>query len=400
MSRSSRTAYRPAAARVAIRWVVVVVVVAHGLFHLLGAAKGLGWADVAQLQQPISTAMGWAWLGAGALVLLGGILLALRNRWWWAVGALAVVASQAMVFTSWSDAKAGTVANVVLLAAVVYGYVSLGPTSFRAKYHRRVKSALGDLPIAVVSEAVVTEADLSVLPALVAAYVRRSGAVGQPRIANFRARMHGWIRGGVDKPWMEFTGEQVNTYGTDLTRLFFMDASMLGLPVDVLHTYVVPSATMRVRAASLVPMVNTSGDDLDRAETVTLFNDLSVLAPAALVDARVTWQPVDDHHVRGAFTNGTHTVSAEFVFNDDHELVDFVSEDRLRASADGTSFTRQRWSTPVWDYRTFDSRRVCSRGEARWHAPAPEGEFAYLEFSLDNLIYNVHSAPRRGENGP
>jgi hypothetical protein len=193
---------------------------------------------------------------------------------------------------------------------------------------------------------------------------------------------------------MRFTGEQVNTYGNDLTRLFFLDATMSGVPVDVLHAYVDSSATMRVKAASLIPMVNASGTDMDRGETVTLFNDLCVLAPAALVEARVTWQPLDDHHARGAFTNGAHTVSAELAFNDDHELVDFVSEDRLRSSPDGTTLTRQRWSTPVSDCRTFDSRRVSSHGEARWHAPAPEGEFCYLELDLDlDLTYNLRSAP-------
>jgi hypothetical protein len=375
-----------------------VVVVVHGLLHLLGAAKGLGWAEVTQLRQPISTALGWAWLTAGALVVLTGILLALRRRWWWAVGAVAVVASQTMLFTAWSDAKAGTMANLLLLlGAVVHGFAALGPTSYRAEYHRRVRSALGDLPTKMPSEAgVVTDVDLAHLPAPVAAYVRQSGAVGQPRITNFHARIHGRIRGGPDKPWMRFTGEQVNTYGTDLTRLFFLDATMFGVPVDVLHTYLGASATMRVKAASLVPLVNATGSDMDRAETVTLFNDLCVLAPAALVDARVTWYPVDDHHARGAFTNGAHTVSAELAFDDDHELVDFVSEDRLRASPDGTTFTRQRWSTPVSDCRTFDSRRVSSRGEARWHAPDPEGEFCYLEFNLDNLTYNVCSAPRTG----
>ena len=339
-------------------------------------------------------ARGWAWLAAGALVLLVGILLSLRSRWWWAVGALAVVASQAVIVTSWSDARAGTVANVIVLGAVVHGYASLGPTSCRAEYHRRVKAALGSLPTSPVSEAVVNEADLAGLPELVAAYIRRSGAVGQPRITNFRARIHGRIRAGADKPWMGFTGEQVNTYGTNITRLFFLDATMFGLPVDVLHIFVGPSATMRVKAASLVPLVNASGTEMVRAETVTLFNDLCVLAPAALIDARVRWQSVDDHHVRGAFTNGMHTVSAELAFNDDHELVDFVSEDRLRASADGTTFTRQKWSTPLSDYRSLDTRRVSSRGEARWHAPEPEGEFAYLEFKLAELVYNVDSAPR------
>ncbi len=41
-----------------LHWMVVVVVVAHGLIHLLAAAKGFGWADVSQLTAPISPAMG------------------------------------------------------------------------------------------------------------------------------------------------------------------------------------------------------------------------------------------------------------------------------------------------------------------------------------------------------
>lgn len=393
MSRSAGTAGVRATPRVIARGVLVAMVLAHGILHLLGAAKGLDWADASPLQEPISTADGWAWLAAGALVLLVGFLLALRSRWWWAVGAVAVVASQSMLFTSWSDAKAGTGANAILLGAVVYGYSSLGPTSLRAQYHRQAESALGDLPLTRTAEAVVTEADLAALPGPVADYVRHSGAVGRPRTASFRARIHGRIRGGATKPWMDFAGEQVNTYGTHLARHFYLDATMFGLPVDVLHSYVGASATMRVKLASLVPIVDASGADLDRAETVTLFNDLCILAPAALVDACVVWQAVDDHHARGEFTNGPHTVSADLTFNDNHELVDFTSQDRLRASADGTTFIRQGWSTPVWDTRTFDARRVSCYGEAHWHAPDPEGEFSYLEFTVDDLTYNVHPAP-------
>ena len=136
-------------------------------------------------------------------------------------------------------------------------------------------------------------------------------------------------------------------------------------------------------------MVNAAGPEMDTGETVTLFDNLCVLAPAALVNARVTWQAVGRHRVRGAFTNGTHTVTAELVFDDDHELVDFVSDDRLRASRDGTRFTRQRWSTPARDYRTVGSRRVITYGEAHWHAPDPEGEFAYLELYVDEITYNA-----------
>jgi hypothetical protein len=351
--------------RARMRWVVVVVVVLHGLIHLLGAAKGLGWADVTQLAEPIRPAVGVAWLAAALLVVAASVLLIIASRWWWVVGAVAVVVSQAVIFTSWGDAKAGTLANVVLLVAFIHGYASQGPTSYRAEYRRRAATALTEPMLT----GAVTEADLTHLPEPVAAYLRRSGAVGQPRVTSFHARVHGRIRGGASKPWMSFTGEQVNTYGSEPSRFFFIDATMFGLPVDVFHDFVGGSARMRVKVFSLVPMVNATGPQMDRGETVTLFNDLCVLAPAALVDAPVSWQYVDDRHVRGTFTNGAQTVTADLAFNDDCELVGFVSDDRLRASENGRSFTPQRWSTPLTGYRTIGSRRIASNGRATGTRP-------------------------------
>ncbi len=102
------------------RWVVIALVVLHGLIHFLGAAKGFGWANVSQLKKPISPALGVCWFVSGSLVVIAGVLLAGGVGWWWVVGATAAVASQAVIFTSWDDAKMGSIVNVVLLAAAIY----------------------------------------------------------------------------------------------------------------------------------------------------------------------------------------------------------------------------------------------------------------------------------------
>jgi len=371
------------AVRSGARRTVGFVVVAHGFIHLLGAAKGLGWAEVNQLAEPISAGWGAAWLVAAVATIATGLLLLARVRWWWMVGAVAVVTSQAVILTSWADAQAGTVANVVLLGAVVHGWASQGPRSARSEYRRRAGEALS-VPTSTVR---VTEVDLAHLPASVAAYIRQTGALGQPRVQTLRAQFHGRIRGGPKKPWMTFTGEQVNTFGSQPSRLFLMDAELLGLPVEVLHAFRAGTATMRVRALSLFKMVDASGPEMDRAETVTLFNDLCILAPGALVDAPVTWHVVNDHRVRATYTYGTNTIAAELTFNEDHELVDFWSDDRTALSTDGKTFTPQRWSTPISGYRKLSSWRLGTNGEGHWHAP--EGEFAYLEYRLDDITYNA-----------
>jgi hypothetical protein len=371
--------------RATIWALMVVIVTIHGLIHLVGTAKGLGWAAVAELTIPVSPAMGAAWLAVAALVVAAGAAMALRARWWWIVAAVAALASQAVIVTAWSDAAAGTAANAVLLIAAGYGYASRGPRSYRAEYHRRVATALAQ-PL---GQRVVTDMDLDGLPEPVAAYIRQSGAVGQPRITSFRARLHGRIRDAEDKPWMRFTAEQVNTYGPEPTRLFFMDMDApAGMPVDVLHAFVGAHATMRAKACSVVTVVDVAGVGMDRAETVTLLNDLCIFAPAALIDAPITWQRLDGNRARAAYTKGEHTVTAELVFNDDHELVDFVSDDR-GATPDGKAFARRRWSTPLRDYRIMGAYRIPTGGEARWHAAGQEGEYAYIEFRVDDIAFNV-----------
>lgn len=191
---------------------------------------------------------------------------------------------------------------------------------------------------------------------------------------------------------MPFTGEQVNTCGDETTRTFFMDATKFGLPIDVLHVYADAAASMCVKICSLFTMVDADGPVMDRGETVTVFNDMCVLAPAALVDAPIVWDDIDNHHAVGTYTNGAQTVRAELIFNERHELVDFVSDDRSRASADGKQFTSQQWSTPIAGYRNIGTCRIGTQGEGRWGPAASDGAFVYLEYHLDRIVDNETSA--------
>lgn len=93
-------------------------------------------------------------------------------------------------------------------------------------------------------------------------------------------------------------------------------------------------------------------------------------------------------------------VSAELTFDANFDLVDFVSEDRLRASTDGKSFARQEWSTPLAEHRDANGRRVLVMGEGRWQAPQPEGLFTYVEFAIDDIAYNVDDLDGKFEASP
>ena len=359
-----------------------VLLVVHGLIHLLGTAKAFGWADLPQLTQPISVTVGALWLLAALLFLTTAASLFVWPRMWWTVGACAVVVSTLLIVPSWTDAKVGALANAVVLVGVALGFLSQGPYSLRAEYERDIE---GHVPAAA-STAPVTDADLAHLPAPVQRYLRLAGVVGKARVRNFRVGMHGRIRNGRQGRWMPFAAEQYNVVGP-AARLFYLDASMFTIPAQGYHRYVGSSASMRVKAAAMVPVVSAAGSEMTRGETVTMLNDMCMMAPATLIEPAITWEAVDACTARACFTNAGHAIRAELSFNEAGELTNFVSDDRFQASADGTTMRRVRWSTPVRGYRTYGAMRLPSGGEGRWLEA--EGEYAYIDVTIDEVQYNV-----------
>jgi len=328
-----------------VRIAVAVLFVLHGLIHLFGFAKAFGYAELPELSRTVSQPVGVLWLMAALLCLAAAAAQVLAPRWWWAVGALAVSVSQAVIVT-WSDAMVGTIANLLLLVAVLFGCASRGPLSLRAEYEHHLEHAWPRS-----AEQHVTDAEP--LPDPVQRYLRRADVVGRPRVNDFRATWTGRIRSGPSSEWMTFTADQLNILDTP-RRFFLMNARMKGLPVDVLHAFDDSGASMRVRLLSVWPMVDAHGAELTHAKTVTFFNDMCVVAPGALVCADVTWQPVDGHCAVGRFTLGINTITAELRFD-------------------------------------VGPARVPTTAETRWHPDS--GAWTYGEFALTSLAYNV--APRQ-----
>jgi hypothetical protein len=369
--------------RVAVRVAFGIVLGVHALIHLMGFLKAFDLARLAQLTVPIPRAMGIAWLLAAVLLLAATFSLLAAPRGFWLLAACGVTVSQIVIVASWRDARFGSVLNGVTLAWIIYGAVSWGPFGLRAEYEERTSRGIASLAR---TPPLVTEEELAPLPGSVQRYLRYVGVLGQPHVGAFCARFSGRIRSGPTAPWMSFVGEQHN-FMAPRTRLFWMQATMKGLPVDALHAYDVDGARMRVKLLSLFSVVDQGGRAFTKAETVTLLNDMCIMAPATLVDAPIQWKELDARSVEATFTNGAHTVRAVLIFDDAGPLVNFWSDDRPSLAPDGVTFLPQRWSTPIGDYRSRGAVRLASRGEARY--AAPDGEYTYIEFDDLDVSYDV-----------
>jgi hypothetical protein len=361
-----------------MRYFLFFVLLLHGLIHLLGFAKAFSLAPVEQLQLPISKSSGLLWLIASLLLVLTAILQFRDSSSWplWAFGA--IVISQFLILLSWQDAKWGTIANLIILGAAVVVYSG---NRFEKSFLQDVREQLSQ---ATSPSELLTIADVAHLPTPVQRYLEYAGTIGQPKVHNMVVTFQGRMR-SKDQDWFHFTSQQFNDFSNP-ARLFFMKANVKGLPTYGYHAYRNQQASMRIKILSLVPVVDLGTEELFRTETVTFFNDMCLLAPAALIDPRIQWEPIDSASCRAIFTNQETSITATLHFDEEGKLINFKSSDRKEINVD----EYLPFSTPVSSYQSFgatDQFRLIGDGQAVWHYP--DGAFAYGEFHTVEVRYNV-----------
>lgn len=258
-------------------------------------------------------------------------------------------------------------------------FISIG---LRRRYHKEVRQQTR--LIARVQPDLLTEADIVQLPELVRNYIRKSGAIDRPKVKSFKVELAGRMRKKSDGLWMPFHSEQHNFMATT-SRLFFMDAIMKHLPVAGYHYFRNGVAYMDIRLLSLFRVQYAAGDVLNKAEQVTFFNDMCCLAPATLIDPRITWTEVSKSCVKATFTNRTIRVSAHLYLNEYHELIDFVSDDRGALTDDG-KFLSLRWSTPLSRHDNRFGYHLPRYAQAVYNYD--DGPFIYGMFEIGNITYN------------
>ena len=355
---------------------LLILILIHGLIHVMGFVKGFELLEVKQLAQPISRYFGILWLLGFILLMVAAFYLFSNNNYYWIIAFAAVILSQILIINFWKDAKFGTIANIIILISVVLAFSKIG---FYKRYQTDVNAALNSPPY--FDNSLLTVVDIQHLPEPIKKYLNYTGAIGKPKANNFRIVMKGKLRKNEQSEWMSFKSEQHN-FMHNPTRLFFMNAVMKQLPVAGYHCFKNGDAFMDIRLFSIFKVQYQEGADMDKAETVTFFNDMCCMAPATLIDNRIVWQDKGNNVVQATFTNNGISISANLNFNETGELVNFISNDRYNVDAG----KKMPWSTPLSNYRTKDNLTLAKYAETI--NTYPDRDMVYGKFEIESVSYN------------
>lgn len=231
---------------------------------------------------------------------------------------------------------------------------------------------------------ILTEADIQHLPEIVQRYLRYTGIIGKEKVFNFRVEFEGKIRSNPDDDWMKLESVQYN-FVDKPTRIFYITAKKMGIPAVGIHLYKDETAIMLIKLLGLFTVSDAKGPEMNQGETVTLFNDMCLMAPATLIDKNIQWESIDSLTVNTKFTNGGITVGATLSFNEKGELINFISYDRFETK-DGKIYKNYPWKTPVMSYKEINGLKLAQGGQAIYEHLVRD--FCYGIFIIKDIEYN------------
>ena len=229
--------------------------------------------------------------------------------------------------------------------------------------------------------AIVRESDLTGLPTPVRRWLRASGVVGTQIPAVVRLTQEGEFRLGPDKPWMPYRATQ---HYTTNPPGFLWDVSMRMYSVVEVNgrdRYADGVGAIEMRIASIVPVANASGGDLNSGALLRYLNE-TMWFPAALVLPNIAWEPIDEARARATLTDAGQSVSAVFHFDDQDRLVDMTA---VRWNDAEELFLP--WSTPLSDWGEFEGIAVPIAGTGRWRDDADA--YDYIRLRVTDVAYSV-----------
>ena len=359
-----------------LKYLFAFILLIHGLIHFMGFAKAYNYGNVTQLTKDISKPNGLLWLLTAILFVVATLLFLFKKESWPYIVIVTAIISQILIIAVWKDAKFGSILNIIILFVAIASWATF---HFEKEFKADVKRHIAETNFSNID--LLTEADIASLPAPIQKYIRYTGAINKPKVKNVKIVFDGEMR-DKGKDFFKFNSLQYNFFDSP-ARLFFMKAKMYGITVPGYHCYQNERATMQIKLLGLFSVVNIKGTEMNKAETVTVFNDMCLMAPASLIDKRIEWTTIDSLSAKAIFKNGVNKITAILYFNEQGQLVNFTSDDRYAIG----DMKQYRFSTPVKEYEQMDGKNIWKYGETVWHYP--DGEFVYGKFTLKSIEYNV-----------
>ncbi len=355
-----------------------ILILIHGLIHLLGFIKGFDLREIREFTQPISKPMGLLWLLAVLLFVGYGLLFSFSARNARMVGFGALFLSQLLISLFWADAKFGTIPNLVILAVCIVG---MGQHFFENRVKKETTALLSQIELS--SQEVVKEEDLKDLPEPVKKWLKRSGMIGKPKLVLGKVYQDAEMKLKPEQStWYDATAIQYSSLEVP-GFIWFVDVNMN--PILFFRgrdRFGAGKGEMLILLNSLFPIVNAKGPKLDEGSLQRYLGEM-VWFPSLALHKSISWEALSDSSAKATLeVNGTEG-SGTFYFNPEGDFYKFSA---LRFQGNEQESKRYEWVLEVSQHGVMQGIRNPTEMTATWKLD--KGDWTWLHLKITDIRYN------------
>ena len=229
------------------------------------------------------------------------------------------------------------------------------------------------------------QSDFETLPVPIQKYIEGCGYIGTPQMSYMRIEYNDVdFMQGRSGPSLVIDYTQYN-FVAQPARMALIDSSMFGIPFEGYDYYLNGTGGMKGVIGKVITLFNQTGYDMDKACLATFLAE-SLFEPSVLLQDNMTFEEIDDYHVRATISYGGQTAAGVFTFNDNYEYISFTTNDRAVANSDGT-MEYLPWTAVCSDYRLSDSGiKYPTNFSAIWNYP--NDDFIYFDGVIRSIGYD------------
>ncbi len=362
-----------------MRTVLIILIGIHGIIHLFGFFKAFGIFEFNAISQPVSKTYGILWLLAFVLFTIISILLILQYSYWWIIGILGVIISQFLIINYWTDAKFGTILNLIILVSTIIAYSTF---SFKKNISDEIVEMLENQKLQIKNN--LTEQISSDLPAIVRKWLLNSGIIGKEPIYNVYLEQDlQMLMKPEQKDWSNAKAKQ---YFTIEPPAFNWSVGLKMNPfLDIAgrDKFENGQGEMTIKMFSLFSIANIKNDEKINQATLQRYLAEIVWFPSAALSSYINWETIDDNSAKATMKYNNTKGSGVFQFDEEGNFVKFVAM-RYKEAQD---LKPTEWTVTATKTGLRNGIKIPVELKVDWKLD--NGNWAWLKLKITDIEYNI-----------
>lgn len=363
---------------------LLLLIVLHGLIHFIGFAKawnifelkGFTGHTLFSVSGYTHKLFGLLWLTSMLLFLLAAARI-MSGGYWWAIAIIAIIMSQTLIIIFWRDAKAGTLANLLIFTLAIINFADWG-------FNRFVQSEIKEIMNKenLTASRTITMASIEELPECVQTWLIASGVVGKKNIKTVHLKQKGEMSTDPEGKWMPANAEQF--FNIDDPAFIWhvkvnMNAAIWYTGSDKFKN---GAGSMLIKLFSLIPMVNGSGREIDQGSLLRFMGEMCWF-PSAAASPYIKWEYINKNSAKATMRVGSTEANGIFRFDSNGNVLSFSAK---RYMVKDRSATLQDWYVPCTEWKILNGIKIPVKGEVIWSLKS--GSFSYYKWEITEISYH------------